>query len=240
MANLTELIGLFDATSGRSSLAPTEKAYYINQGMRMLDRMGNHEHARGRIVQELAAGQYKLMVPDTFRAVHASWIETSSAGKIRMRKKELSCILSTYPDMTDTSCWGTPKWWALEYGTVLDVFGGSIDSVEVPINHVDDMIDSRADTRQFVFGPPNATAGNLVVMHGIIFTPTLTKVYDTNYWSLLYSDLVIYAAMYVYDSFHRNDAGAQEWMMKIRAEMSEVIKDQTENDMSDMTMQMEG
>ncbi|GAI92183.1 unnamed protein product [marine sediment metagenome] len=75
---------------------------------------------------------------------------------------------------------------------------------------------TEADTtvRGILFGPPADTYYTLSVF-GIFRFNLLSIDTDTNYWTDEWSLLLLYASLYMLESFYRNTAGMKDWMNAI-------------------------
>jgi hypothetical protein len=241
MADISEVITLFDTASGRASLDANTKLFYINQGARLLDRLASHDHTKSRQIVRLDAGVYRVNMPDRIRAIHHSYACSGSTTRQRMQKEDITYVLALYPDLTATSIRGTPEVWALEYGTTFDVFGGTIDDTDILVDDVDDLVSTqRSDILTIVIAPPPDTALYHLELYSSTYTPPLTKKCRENFWTINFPDALVYASMYTYDTLRRNEAGATAWMLRTKGEVTSYIHDQIEHAISDMPSVMEG
>jgi len=75
--------------------------------------------------------------------------------------------------------------------------------------------ESDVSARGLIFGPPADTYYTLTVF-GIFRFDLLENDDDTNYWTDEWSILLLYASLYMLESFYRNTAGMRDWLNAIR------------------------
>lgn len=75
----------------------------------------------------------------------------------------------------------------------------------------------------------NATANGMGKLGGT--TSGVTKV-ETSWWSEIYPDALVYAALYSLETFYRNTEGAKDWMNSIRMVIDGIDKDMVEQEVA--------
>ncbi len=92
--------------------------------------------------------------------------------------------------------------------------------------------------RGIVLGPPADTYYTLTVF-GIFRFGELNDDTDTNYWTDEWSLLLLYASLYMIESFYRNTAGMSDWMSAITTILFGIESDKVEEESHDIN-QMRG
>ncbi len=105
---------------------------------------------------------------------------------------------------------------------------------------VRDTFTTESDTtvRGIVMGPPADTYYTITVF-GIFRFDELSSDSDTNYWTDEWSFLLLYASLYMLESFYRNSTGMKDWMNAIMVIITGVESDKVEEEIHDIN-QMRG
>lgn len=99
-------------------------------------------------------------------------------------------------------------------------------------------IESKTPYDSILILPPPANTLNIVI-HGSFFSPKLTEDYQSNAWSVQYSNILLMAAMRELEIFHRNTSGVRDWERAILEELKNIQMDQISEQISGVN-QMEG
>jgi hypothetical protein len=236
---------LFATHSGRFDLVDIDDEYsdsgadfFINAGMRMLDRLTNFGKSFSRHYVTLAAGDWYAIIPYC-RAIKEVWL-SNDVSRTLITKKDLSSIRQVYASPIS----------ALDQGTVLYYSPASIRTTPEPTGETDSITIDKFGTVTYsesgsslgynglIFMPPADGAFTLEV-YGLFSYPDLSDDDDENFWTEQHPDILLLAALYKLETFNRNTEGAKDWMNALTLEVSELDKDNIEQEISDIN-QIEG
>jgi len=238
---LETLLGLFAAYTGRGDLTKLQNAWFINQGSRMLDRMGDWPHNRGRHIETLAAGEYHFALPRQVRVVKYAYIKSLKGSTVTgstvdatqwllAGPKNITEIQQRYPDMSDTSIRSGPVWWADGWRTLVMPDAG-VEDLDLPADLADVAADSAvADHLSLVIAPPPDKAYHLILFV-YKYTPDLVADTDTNFWSTNYASALLLAAKSVYQESLDNYPTADKIRVRVFADVSAYYKDMVEGEL---------
>lgn len=248
MANDTLALGtmleLFAAYSGRSDLSRTANTWLINQGGRMLDRLGNWPHNRGRHIVTIAAGEYHFALPRQVRAVKYAYIKALKGTTITGATadgtqwllggpKNITEIQQLYPDMTDISIRSGPAIWGDGWRTLIMPDAG-VEGLDLPADLADVAADSAvADHVSMVIAPPPDKAYHLILFV-YKYTPDLVADADTNFWSIHFARELMLATKAVYQESLDNYPTADKIRGRIEAGLLAYHKDMVEGEFTNL------
>ena len=216
---------LFRKASGRFDLISaagedTGGGVFLKAGQDFLDRRIPRKWNFDVIPILTSVGQWVVEIPDCL-AVKAVWsvIENSKTDLKLMRSWEL---IKLYPNPTLISTWGAPAYFS---PTVRRPAGfGTFTTVIVASN--------------ILIGPPCDIEYNLEV-EGQFKTPYLIDEPETNYYTMAFPMLLVYAACYRLELLYRNMEGAKGWLDAIEVDLRDMDYDEVEED-NRPSAQMEG
>lgn len=238
---LETLLGLFTAYTGRSDLTKTQNAWFLNQGSRMLDRLGDWPHNRGRHIETLEAGEYHFSLPRQVRVVKHAYIKALKGDSITgsyndgaqwlmKGPRPITEIQQLYPDMTDTSIRSGPVYWG-DGWRVLVMPDAGVEGLDLPADLADVAADSSvADHLSIVIAPPPDKAYHLIFFV-YKYTPDLVADTDTNFWSTNFSEALLLAAKAVYQKSLDNYPTADKIRVQVMADVSAYYRDMVEGEL---------
>lgn len=218
---------------------------YLNMASRKLDQMTGRHHMKSESLVTLSeAGQYLVPLPDNLRAISASWIRDPNGYKYRMRRMDAAWIYANYPSVdavgdTDQDT-GTPGYWDLGPSRFGNGYGYIRDTT-VKINEADVFINAEPTTRSILIAPAVASTlvGGDLILYGTHWTPSLKGMSDTNFWVEHWPDALVFAAMWRFDTLHRDGTSSEDWLVQAKAELHEYHRQTAAMVSRDMPMQMD-
>lgn len=240
-----DLLGIrqqFCKLSGRYDLATTSVSefdtdngadFFINAGLRFLDRLGYTPKTLGRVFVKVAANSWYT----TFqycRSIQEVWVNNDEERYqlVKYREGELAYYYNELVSETDT---GEPLYYS---PACIRVVEGGSDRTDLGefFNYV--KTDDDGTYNAIMFLPP-VDEEYIVEIIGNFYTPELSSNTDENYWSITNPDVLIKAALYQVEVFHRNSTGARDWLEAINIDTSSIDKDTVDEDVAEFTS-MEG
>lgn len=234
---LSEIREKFIELSGRYDFEGNTKShFYINAGVRLLDRMSRFSHSSARSFRKVPAGARAIVLSDCNDVETVFVQRVDSRTQITYLDEEL--FRELYPQAPsnrptgDLTCFTVTS---LRHSPeLLDV---NADDFEVPA----DMAVVAPDYYNRLlmsFGP--ALQEELVLeIKGAFYSRHMTEDSDKNIWSVQFPDLLLKAALYQLEVSYRNTEGARDWMAAISLDIDNLDKDSLEPRVRDIN-QMEG
>lgn len=231
--NLLGIRQKFIGFSGRYDLATTVGAdahdtdngadFFINAGMRFLDRKYQTPKAYGRRFDEVAADSWYLTFANCL-AISAVWCNDDE-GRWQLTKYPYDSIRKSYPDLVSQHETGAPRFYTPL--VLRSIEATDIDAQGQFFNYV--MTADDGTYNGILFVP--ATDGSYVIetigrfLHGELSDNT-----DENYWTTVSPETLIKAALYQLEVSYRNTEGAKDWFNAFNLEATEMEKDFVEQE----------
>ena len=230
-----DLLGIrqqFIKLSGRYDLATTSvddfdtddgANFFINAGMRFLDRRFYTLKTVGRRFDEVAADSWYLTFQNC-RSILAVWINDDEE-RWQLTKYDYDLIRESYPDLISAHDTGAPKYYT-------PVWIRSIDATDKDaqgsfFNHVKTDDDGTYNGILFV---PATDASYVVETIGHFYFTELSTNTDENFWTTSVPDTLIKAALYQLEVFYRNTEGAKDWLGALAIEGKDLEFDVVEQE----------
>ena len=207
----------FIKTSGRWDLVVDDVDYadngadfYINAGMKMLDRLVDIPDSTARIFYKPIAGEYSLTINSDCRAIKEVWANNDTS-RWMLTKVEPEDLKIKYNLVVESTTAGKPLYYSY------------IDSRSLAADYQDDLGEFLNKTavdgsgygfRGIVFAPPLDDEYVIEVI-GLFKQLTLTNDSDSNFWTFKESDLLLRAALYKLEAFSRGTENAKNWLSAI-------------------------
>ena len=241
---LETLLGLFAAYTGRGDLTKTQNTWFLNQGSRMLDRMGDWPHNRGRHIETLEAGEYHFALPRQVRLVKHAYIKalkgdsitgaySDGAQWLMKGPRKITEIQQLYPDFTDTSIRSGPIYWGSGWRPLVMPDEG-VEALDLPADLADVAADSAvADHLSVIIAPPPDKAYHLIFFV-YKYTPDLVADDDTNFWADNFGEALLLAAKAVYQRSLDNYPTADKIRNQVFADVTAYYKDMVEGELGNL------
>lgn len=239
-----DLLGIrqqFIKLSGRYDLATTNvddfdtdngADFFINSGLRFLDRLGYTPKTTARIFEEVSADSWYF----TFqycRSIKEVWVNNDEK-RYKLEKYRMGDLHYYYSALRSETDTGEPLYYTPAFLRTMDAT--DIDAEGEFFNYV--KTDDDGTYNGIIFLPPVDEA-YVIEVWGDFYTAELSSNTDENYWTITNPDVLLKAALYQVEVFHRNREGAKDWLQAIEIDTSGIEKDTIEEDIAEYT-EMEG
>lgn len=239
----------FCELSGRYDLMNTDYTdngadFFINAGQRFLDRMQNTGKMQAKNVQSVAAGTIKVYTPG-LRAVHKVWAGNTASGLVELKKAgSVAYLRGLYEEQLSSVDQGTPEWYApaifrpfVDTHTTTTLSGYyDIDDLILPVTTTPTHY---TNTGIIIMPPPDATY--YISIYGLFYSPELSATYAAptwtqtkSYWTEVFPDTLIQAALFKLEQFYRNAEGAKEWKQGVTEDILGFDLDAVEEECADI------
>ncbi len=167
--------------------------FFIEAGRKYLDSRVNTENSEGIFTGTLAVDDTTFNFGGC-RSILDAWFVNAVGNKIVPKRLTFDQFNKTYLENPASSTTGPPVAWA----------PNTIRSASTPVaaNNI---------LKGIVFTPASDITYT-VKIKGLFFSETLTDDADENYWTQLYEDILIYAALYKLEASYRNTEGKRDWL----------------------------
>jgi len=242
----------FVKQSGRYDLVTTDwqdngADFFLNAGQRMLDRRSGVDKTKARFFKNLTAGDVYVATAGLL-AIHEAWI-VSSTARAKLERRPLSDIREFYDELPSELDQGTPAYYA---PTILRPYPDAITPTELSaFNGVDDIIASTSQASQHftfngVFLMPPANDAYTFELWGRFGSPELSATKSGSVWTQTMSawsenhpDILIEAALFQLEKFHRNMEGMKGWLNALDLDLADLDMVTVEQECAEVN-QMEG
>lgn len=224
--NLKDVRVLFRTRSGRYDLVNSDDSdngadFFIQSAVRKLDRMITHVKSEATAFGALSSGDF-YHVFQRCRSIKEVWVSDATS---RTQLKLLTPIefYTEFAAPKSTIDVGRPAYYTPLNLRATDVT--AFESIAQFLQYV------RPDDELYngvVFNPANGSY--VIEIKGLFDSKALECDLDTNFWTENFPDLLIIAAMYKLEVFHRNRQGAKDWQDSIVEELAAIEMDMIEQD----------
>lgn len=219
-------LGTIGSDSPSTNGTDTGADFFLNSGMKMLERMRDGPKSTARYFNELAADAWY----DKFqlcRSIKEVWINNAT-GRSQLEKKDIDWLRVEYSGLISATDSGTPLYYApAELRTVDNT---DIDNLGAFFNYV---YSTTEDYSGVIILPPTDEAVVLEVW-GHFYTTEMSTNSDRNYWTDLQPMILIMSALYQLEVSYRNTEGANDWMLSIEKQITTLDFDNVEQDAVDI------
>lgn len=203
---VVELSGRTDLVVNTTAYADDGMDWYITQGQNFLDSLVNTENSPGILVGAVVAGDTTFKFARC-RALLDVWFIDTDGDRSFPRKMNYDDFIEAHPENVSTADRAIPE----------DYAPNIIRSIDTP--------DSDDDIKKGIIFSPPADQAYVIHVQGLWFATALSDDDDENYWTQLYPDLLIWAALLKLEISYRNSEGAQDWRNAINEALFGVDKD---------------
>lgn len=258
--NLRAIRDQFIRASGRADLATVKGAdnganWFINAGQQMLESMALLPQMFRNFPIILQAGSFYVPVPGLISAENVMFCEAGQYGVTRLTKANLSELQDEYPDLQVqntllrpvvsgqatvlTGC-GTP----LYYTTVMGITSPARNLIKqaladnATLGNDASLVSTDYGQKTVRIFPGSLTGGTLMI-EGYFNSPVLNEDGEGTFWTALYPNILVHAALYQLEVFYRNTEGAQDWMRAIQLALMNLDQTAVQDEQVNIN-QMEG
>lgn len=205
---LVQLSGRYDLVKDTETFEDSGADFFINAGVRLLDRLATHPKSFGYVKVEMADDQSVYSLPDLI-SVSSVEVMSKQSGRVSLSIIEEEVLTKSYRD----SC-GIPSYYSIH------------TAIRSPISRVRDKALERLSIRVF----PRPMSCSFLIVHGRV-SKELKSDEDYNWWTLGHPETLVRAALYQIESFHRNTQGMNDFMNAILVDIRELNNDAIESEM---------
>ena len=230
--NLLEVRKMFVKLSGRYDLVidttDWEDAganFFLQAGQNMIEKLvGDLPESEGRIWNTISANAYYLGFQHRSRAIFQVWVNDSESRR-ELEKITWGEMKDLYASSLSTISTGSPSYFCPAKLREIDVTGKNITGIfsnfSLPVS---------SDFRGIIIMPPTDKAYDLEIL-GKFLQPELVTDDLENYWTLIYPELLIRAALYQNELMYRGKESTGKLLNSLMLELSEIEKDGIEETM---------
>ncbi len=232
---LSEVRAKFIKESGRRDLVKgngkTDNGanYYIQSGQRILEALQPTAKTLSWYKENVAASAMSLSF-DLCRAVKEVWMANSGNSRYELEKKALSWLRTNYAEPLASLDTGQPLYYAT---AVMGMAPGQADMTAVSLATLNDvdaiMLGNHFTYSSIVFYPPSSGAYTCSIL-GYFYARSLTEDTYYNYWSVMFPDVLVMAALCALEMAYRNTEGVKDYINSIQIFLSGIDKDIVEED----------
>lgn len=186
--------------------------FFLNAGIRLLDRMTEHFKTVSVKFGSLEAGQYSFTFGNC-RTLKEVWLSTAEA-RWQLRQLRLAEFYDAFSAPASQVTPGSP-------GVFAVVNLRNQEGETHPYQSLATFIQAFSDSANTINGIliPPVNQPMVVEVVGMFESAALVADDDTNYWSVNYPDLLLLASFYKLETFNRNKEGAADWLAGIQSEL---------------------
>jgi hypothetical protein len=162
------------------------------------------------------------------------WVNDSSE-RWQLEKKDLEWLHNEYTDLISETDQGDPLYWSPAMLRGMDIT--DMNSQGSFFNYTLAEISNEEYSGLIILPSPETTI--VVELWGKFYSPELSDDTDESYWSTNVPETLLQAALYRLEVFYRNTTGAQDYLMGIMSDLTDIDKDQVYEDNVNVD-QMEG
>lgn len=233
--NLLSIRQQFCKLSGRYDLASTTTVefdtdsgadFFINAGMRFLDRKYQTQKSVASYFEEIAIGSWYLTLQRCF-AIQEVWMNDTES-RWKLTKYPYQQIKETYTGLVSMTEGGPPLYYAPVQLRSVQVF--DFQSLGAFFNYVESSDDGTFNG--IIFTPKTDVLHNVEVI-GRFYHADMENNLDQNFWTNEAPEVLLKGALYQLEVFYRNSEGANDWLRAIELDGMELEKNLVEEEGND-------
>lgn len=237
--NLLSVRQQFVKLSGRYDLATTAvddydtdagADFFINAGMRFLDRKYITLKTEASIFEEVASGSWYLTFQNC-AAISEVWCNDDE-DRWQLTKYPYKTIKENYAGLVSESDGGEPLYYSPIWLRSMD--STDFQSLGTFFNFV--KTDDDGTYNGIIFTPKTDTDYNIEVV-GRFYHADLSSNTDNNYWTNIAPDTLIKAALYQLNVFYSDLKASTRWLSAINVEGMDLEKNFIEQESNDVSLE---
>ena len=238
--NLLQVRQMFVKLSGRYDLivdttdwVDAGANFFLQAGQNMIDKMvGDLPESEGRIWNTVTSGSYYVGFQQRCRAIFSVWVNDSE-NRRELKKISWEEMKDLYASNISSVSTGTPTYFCPAKLREVDATGKNITGVfsnySLPVS---------TDFRGIIIMPPTDTSYDIEIL-GKFMQPILDTDLQENFWTIIYPEILIRAAMYQNELLYRGKESTGKLFNSLMFDISEIEKDGIEETMHGVN-QIEG
>lgn len=221
--NLYDVRQQFIVRSGRYDLEQRTRSgavpadFFIQAGQRFLDRRSNVQKSQNALLTK------NIRIGESFVPLESCWY----IDKVRLLDEEknawetLSRIHSKASIRYAMRSRGTPLYWLITTPrSANDLVSQAVNTIQENADTFTAPLTNAADTMIEILPAPYKEF--VLEVTGKFYSVPLTQDLDSSFWSELYPDLLVKAALYQLEIFYRNSEGASDWLNSIQLDLIDI------------------
>jgi hypothetical protein len=233
---LATVSGRYDLVDG-TTYADTGMDYYINAGQRYLDRQFYGKRVMGRYSRLLEVGEHIVNI-SLARVIKEVWLYNSTE-RFQLTKAALSWLRGEYYSTVGELENGEPLYYAPAITRGVPHFEAQgADEASFRANDAD-VLSGTSDMWDSVLIFPPTDEEYSIEVWGLFYSNELVEDTDWSYWSVTNPDVLVHATLRALEIDHRNTQGVEDWTKAIMANLSGLLADDLDEEITDIN-QMEG
>lgn len=216
-----ELSGRYDLVVDTTDWADNGMDFYINSGMRMLERLVAMHETKARLWWNLLVGDYSWKFQHNCRAVHDVWC-SDAEGRWKLEKLTPGEFYAAYASPVSGLTTGAPLHYAVVSLRALET--ADRGSLAEFLTEAHEAAYDRYDYYGLVFGPPTDGEYTLEV-DGLFYNVELSADADQCFWTIQHPDILLRTTLYELESFSRGTEEAKNWLSAITADVFQLNLD---------------
>ena len=224
--NLLEVRKMFVKLSGRYDLVidttdwvDDGANFFLQAGQNVIEKLvGDLPESEGRIWNTISADAYYLGFQSRSRAIFQVWVNDSES-RIELEKVSWGEMKELYSSSISSVSTGFPRYFCPAKLREIDATGKNVTGIfsnfSLPVS---------SDFRGILIMPPADKAYDLEIL-GKFLQPELSSDLLENFWTLIYPELLIRAAMYQNELMYRGKESTGKLLNSLMLEISEIEKD---------------
>jgi hypothetical protein len=228
---LVQISGRYDLVVDSTGWVDNGANFYINAGLKLIDRLVDTYKSYSRYYATIASGDYYVVIPNC-RSVLKIWV-SDDEERWELEKVDPTAFREYFYQPMSLEDSGEPTTFSIGYlrtqpeettQITIDMFGTVEEAVTSgsPVHYTYNCV---------LFGPP-ADGDYTLEVQGLFWTPAMSSDTDVNFWTEVMPMAVLYAALYNIEVSYRNREGAADWLSALNLELSSLEKDQIEERVS--------
>ena len=235
---ISELRAIFKERSGDINLLNSDIDNFINNGIKLLDRVTEFTHAPSKLYQKLSTpGTKTVSFSSDCRVLSEVWIIDKVDGRTELEKIP-DANLRTYYNQFSSLANSKPLYYAT---TSLRDFPESFNPADASlvdyVNYID-TVNSDFNFRGITILPP-IDKEYLIELIGKFNSPLLSDTVTQNWWSINHHEMVITSSLYYFEISLRNTEGSKDYLRAIETMATQINNDTYEEDFAN-PVSMEG
>jgi len=235
--NLIQIRTQFRQLSGRYDLVNTDFSdngadFFINEGVRFLDRLDETQKSWANNYQLMAIGDYLVSFPYC-RAIKEIWASTTEA-RWQLEKKSLQDIIDGYGTGLPSSLTsGVPLYYS---PCITRYIPEDMDDATLATfaSYIEIPTKIPGAYNAAVINVPTDTALTLIIS-GLFHSMELSDDTDSNYWTEVHPMLLYMTTMRYVELANRNIRESEEWTKSIRSEVEQLGMDLVEENIAEVS-----
>lgn len=229
---LVRTTGRYDLVVDTTDWADNGADFYINSGIKYLDRLETTKKSYARSFPQITSGDWYTIIQNC-RAIKEVWCSDVDGVRWKLEKKDFGILRTAYNELPTQLDGGSPLYYSPVQTLRKDTETASQMTIDYFYNTETTEAVDHFTYNALVFMPPADATYRLEVV-GLFETPELSDDEDENYWSVTHPIILVMAAARAIEVMYRNTQGVNDWTAAIKAELFGVALDMIEEEIAEV------